>query len=77
MKYTSVSSALVTGCLLLGGMGALAAPPSLSWEKTESSVALKNAGHTVWQFYYGADKDKPFFHPLALIDGTELTDESH
>ena len=50
---------------------------SFSWEQTESSVALKNADHTVWRFYYGADKDKPFFHPLALVDGTELTDESH
>lgn len=50
---------------------------TFSWERAESSVALRNGDQTVWRFYYGDDKDKPFFHPLALVDGTELTDESH
>ena len=76
MKFRAVS-ALAAGLILMGGLGAPAGSPSFSWEKTESSVALQNAGRAVWQFYYGTDKDKPFFHPLALVDGTELTDESH
>ena len=69
--------ALTVGALLLCGSNVSAEAPLYSWQYTDSYVALKNADRTVWQFYHGTDKDKPFFHPLSLIDGTQLTDESH
>jgi len=62
---------------LFFSMGVFSDSPVFKWEQTDVSVALKNGSKTVWRFYYGKDKDKPFFHPLALLDGTELTEESH
>jgi HEAT repeat protein len=47
--------------------------PEYRWQKTESTVALLNHDRTVWQFNYGRDARKPYFHPVALIDGTVLT----
>ncbi|MBN2473542.1 MAG: PmoA family protein [Pirellulales bacterium] len=37
------------------------------------SLTLKRAETTVWQFHYGADVPKPFFDPVALPDGRNLT----
>ena len=71
-----------------GGRGAAATPvpdgaapaargpaqnPQNSWQKTDSSIALLNHGRIVWQFNYGKDARKPYFHPVALNDGTVLT----
>ena len=50
-----------------------AAPPAFAWQQTATVLALLNHGHTVWQWNYGADLAKPYFHPLALLDGTVLT----
>src|SRR5271157_3340151 len=44
-----------------------------SWKATDGSSALLNHGRVVWQFNYGKDARKPYFHPVALIDGTVLT----
>jgi len=43
------------------------------WKRGQNSIALTNNGKTVWQFNYGKDTSKPFFHPVALADGTALT----
>jgi type 1 glutamine amidotransferase len=48
---------------------------NLKWIKTDKSIALKNNGKTVWQFNYGKETSKPFFHPVSLIDGTVLTED--
>ncbi|MBW8014962.1 MAG: hypothetical protein FVQ82_02170 [Planctomycetes bacterium] len=48
---------------------------NLQWKKTDKSIALKNNGKTVWQFNYGKETSKPFFHPVALLDGTVLTED--
>ena len=48
-------------------------PPSYKWQKTDKSIALTNNSKTVWQFNYGKETSKPFFHPVSLIDGTVLT----
>jgi type 1 glutamine amidotransferase len=45
----------------------------LKWVQTDQSVALKNNDKTVWQFNYGKETSKPFFHPVSLVDGTVLT----
>lgn len=48
---------------------------NLRWEKTDKSVALVNNDKTVWQFNYGKETSKPFFHPVSLLDGTVLTED--
>ncbi len=51
-------------------------PDKFRWKKTDSSVALMNNSSTVWQFNYGKETSKTYFHPVSLIDGTVLTDNS-
>jgi hypothetical protein len=36
-------------------------------------LALLNHDRAVWQWDYGANLAKPYFHPVALTDGTVLT----
>jgi type 1 glutamine amidotransferase len=45
-----------------------------TWKQTGCSLALLNRDRVVWEFHYAKDKGKPCFHPLALTDGTVLTD---
>jgi len=45
----------------------------LSWRRTDESVALINNNNTVWQLNFARSEGKPYFHPLALVDGTALT----
>ena len=47
--------------------------PDYKWQQTNSSIALLNHSRTVWQFNFGKDTRKPYFHPVALTDGTVLT----
>jgi type 1 glutamine amidotransferase/HEAT repeat protein len=47
--------------------------PQYTWQETDSSIALLNHGRIVWQFNYGKDTRKPYFHPVALLDGPVLT----
>ena len=47
--------------------------PDYAWQQTDSSISLLNHHRTVWQFNYGKDTRKPYFHPVALADGTVLT----
>ncbi len=47
--------------------------PQLQWQQTDSSIALLNRDRVVWQFNFGQDTRKPYFHPVALLDGTALT----
>ena len=44
------------------------------WEQQpDRSLALKQDNTVVWQFNYGADEPKPYFHPVALPDGRVVT----
>ena len=47
--------------------------PRYQWQRTSTSLALLNRDHIVWKFNYGPDLSKPYFHPVALADGTVLT----
>ncbi|MBW8036410.1 MAG: hypothetical protein FVQ79_12480 [Planctomycetes bacterium] len=47
---------------------------NFKWHKTDKSIALKNNDKIVWQFNFTKDASKPYFHPVALIDGTVLTE---
>ncbi|MHC4621073.1 MAG: DUF6807 family protein [Planctomycetota bacterium] len=49
------------------------AKPGYSWRQTDSSIALLSSEQTVWQFNYRKQEGRPYFHPLSLTDGTELT----
>ena len=44
-----------------------------NWRQTDSSVALLNNGHIVWQLNYKKEEGRPYFHPLCLTNGEELT----
>ncbi|MCX6621118.1 MAG: PmoA family protein [Acidobacteria bacterium] len=46
---------------------------ALSWQKGDSSLALLNGERVVWQFNYGKELARPYFHPVCLMDGTGLT----
>jgi hypothetical protein len=47
--------------------------PRYDWRQTDSSLALLNRGRIVWQFNFDKKQGKPYFHPVCLTDGTELT----
>ena len=56
--------------------GKVSAPTGKSeftWQQTNGSLALLNHGETVWKLNFAEPDGKPFFHPLRLLDGTELT----
>lgn len=55
--------------------------PVYTWRQTDSSLALLNHGRVVWQFNFDKKEGKPavglagkpYFHPVCLTDGTQLT----
>jgi hypothetical protein len=47
--------------------------PRYDWRQTDSSLALLNNGRIVCQFNFDKKQGKPYFHPVCLTDGTELT----
>jgi HEAT repeat protein len=47
--------------------------PDYSWKQTDAALALLNHGRVVWQLNYATNQAKPYFHPVALVDGTVLT----
>lgn len=47
--------------------------PGYDWRQTDSSLALLNNRRVVWQFNFDKKQGKPYFHPVCLTDGAELT----
>jgi len=47
--------------------------PRYDWRQTSSSLALLNNERIVWQFNFDKKQPKPYFHPVCLTDGAELT----
>ena len=47
--------------------------PRYDWRQTDNSLALLNSGRVVWQFNFDKKQGRPYFHPVCLTDGTELT----
>ena len=43
------------------------------WRQTDSSLALVKDGKVVWQLNFDKKQGKPYFHPVCLTDGTQLT----
>jgi hypothetical protein len=51
-----------------------AQPGRISWQRHDGqSLAAVIGDKVLWQFHFGADRPKPFFHPVSLTDGTVLT----
>jgi hypothetical protein len=66
------TAALVLG-IALPCAAAGAESPAYAWTREPGSVALRQGGQVVWQFNYGTNQSKPFFHPVALPGGPVLT----
>lgn len=45
-----------------------------NWKKTDHAVALMRDGKVIWQHNHNPAEGKPYFHPLATIKGTVLTE---
>lgn len=43
--------------------------------ETDKSIAFTGDNGIIWQFNYGNETSKPYFHPLSLVDGTVLTED--
>lgn len=48
-------------------------PARAAWEKTADTLAWKSGDQTLWQFCFGQNLSKPYFHPIALTGGEPLT----
>ena len=59
--------------LTVAPLPAAAAAAGLAWQRETGSVALLQNARPVWQFNFGTNAGKPFFHPVALPDGPVLT----
>ncbi len=46
--------------------------PQLSWQQTETSIALHNRGRVVWEHVHDKTLGKPYMR-IGLLDGRELT----
>lgn len=44
-----------------------------TWKQSDKTLALQKQGKVVWQFNFDKSRGKPYFHPVCLTDGTELT----
>ena len=82
MSYTikTIVWTITLSCVLLLWIGCQFVLPeqsreksSYTWRQTDSSIALLDSGQIVWQLNYKKQEGKPYFHPLCLPDGTELT----
>lgn len=74
------STLLALAVPVLGGGAMLAqttqAAADFFWQTNNTSLALVGGGKPVWQFNYGTNATKPFFHPLALPGGSPLSWQS-
>lgn len=50
-----------------------AAEPACAWRQTEGALGLERGGRVLWQLNFKKEEGKPYFHPVALADGTVLT----
>ena len=78
VKLVSVVVLLMGCCIVSSGWAkaaeaAAARKPDYEWRQTDSTLALLNRGKVVWQLNFDKKEGKPYFHPVGLIDGTELT----
>jgi len=68
MKQVALLVAVLGACAV-----ARAAAPAFAWQQSATNLALLNHGKTVWQAVFDPAQPKAYVHPLATIDGAELT----
>lgn len=44
-----------------------------SWNRTDTSLTLKNHNQTIWRLVFDPSQPKSYFHPLATVEGQLLT----
>jgi hypothetical protein len=54
---------------------AMAGERLLGWRATDKSLALTRGNQVVWQLNFAERDGKPYFHPVRLPDGTDVTAE--
>lgn len=47
--------------------------PPLAWRQDPGAIALHSGPDVLWQFNFGSDAAKPYFHPIALPGSPTLT----
>jgi hypothetical protein len=70
MLNTGLKLALLAAAVVSAAHGQ---STGLQWRKGADTVALLKNAKPVWQFNYAATLSKPYFHPLALPAGSDLT----
>ncbi|MCX7886115.1 MAG: PmoA family protein [Verrucomicrobiae bacterium] len=75
MSNPGFATLLVRGTewVATGNVTARQTKREFSWRKSDGSLALLNCGEALWQLNWAEPEGKPYFHPLRLLDGTELT----
>lgn len=71
MKQVALLVAVLGACAV-----ARAEAPAFSWQQSATNLALLNHGKTVWQAVFDPAQPKAYVHPLATLDGAELTARS-
>lgn len=66
-------SGMVFLASVLGAAGEEKLRPGFSWLRTDNSLALSNAGNSVWCLIFDPARPKSYFHPLATVNGNVLT----
>ncbi len=61
------------GLLVVWPVVCAAAEGRLDWKWEAGAVSLVQGDQTLWQFNFGTNATKPFFHPLAVAGGPALT----
>ena len=73
-RFLRQTSFLLLAVLLAGSAFCRdSAAGDLSWQKTDSTLALMKGKQIVWKFNYGPELHKPFFDPVATLDGRVLS----
>lgn len=76
LHHLITSLSLVGSCASAAEPTALAAsePASgLAWQQTPTSLALLNGDKAIWRLMFDPKAPKSYFHPLATVEGQELT----
>ena len=75
MSKPNPSSILVAAFMAVSllPLPASAAAQTLAWKRDAGTLGLLGNGQVIWQFNFGTNATKPFFHPVALPNGPVLT----
>ena len=60
--------------IALAALAAGTLPGSLRLEETDTGVRMRRGGSVVWNLEIDNPENRPFFHPLTLPSGKQLTD---